>query len=192
MKLARVFCLLIILGSSAIAAHAQTPIDLSSSNGDIHVVLNDPTCVESLCVELMVTGTPTENIDALFFPVTGGTYTPPFLCDTNIATPMQWQCLVETDGGALSGFLFFQPSNDGLTPGTLLDLSSNIPVMLGQSGNTVCVPAGACMGGELDPLATTPEPRSSVLFMTGLLLFSLGGFARKRLGARSHTPKYIG
>ena len=178
MKLARVFCFLVILGSSAVAASAQT---------DIHVTLNDPSCAFSFCVQLMVTG-PGTDIDALLFNVTGGTYAPPFVCDTNIVTnDAAWTCTVKTSGGVLSGFLFEQPS-DGLAPGDFLALSSNIPVQLGQSGNTVCVPVSACPGGELIPLLTaTPEPPSFVLFMTGLLLFSLGGFARKRLGANFHT-----
>ena len=181
MKFARVFCFLVILGSSAIAAYAQTPIDPSSSNGDIHVVLNDPTCAYTLCVELIVTGE--KNVDFLFFPVTGGTYPPPIVCSTDIA---DWTCNADIDHRQLMGFAFYQDAPNGLSPGTLLDISSNGPVLLGQSGNTACVPASACTGGELGPLAA-PEPRSYVLFMTGLLLFSLGGFARKRLGANSHT-----
>jgi hypothetical protein len=185
MKLARVFCFLIILGSSAIAAYAQTPIDPSSLNGDVHVALNDPTCSFTFCVALVVTGE--HPVDSFFFPIVpGGTYIPPFKCDVSIEG-QDWKCRAVVHDGKFMGFLFYQPDDDALSPGTPLDFSSNIPIALMLSGNTACVPASACPKGELAPLLFTPEPRSSVLFITGLLLFSLGGFARKRLGANSHT-----
>jgi hypothetical protein len=193
MKLARVLCFLIILGSSAIAAYAQTPIAPSSLNGDAHVHLNDPICSDPICVALVVTGTSTHHVDSLFFPaVEGGTYTPPLLCDTNIEG---WECDVKFNGDHDSddtflGFSFHPREDDGesLTGGLALDFSSNIPILLGQSNNTACVPASACSNGVLAPLfILTPEPSSSLLFTTGLLLFSLVGFVRKRLGANFPT-----
>jgi hypothetical protein len=186
MKLARVFWSLIILGSSAIAAYAQTPIAPGSLNGDAHVHLNDPICVFTNCVALVVTGT--EPVDSLFFPaIEGGTYTPPLLCDTNIEG---WKCVVKFSGDhdaddTFLGFSFKALDDDeSIAPKLQLDFSSNIPILLGQSNNTACVPASACPNGVLAPLfILTPEPSSSVLFTTGLLLFALCGFVRKRLGA---------
>jgi hypothetical protein len=190
MKLARVFCFLVIFGSSAVAAYAQTPIDPSSLNGDAHVHLNDPFCSDPICVELVVTGTVGQHINSLFFPAVGGaTYIPPLLCDTNIPG---WECEAKFGGpdhdsdDPFLGYSFERDDGHSLMPGLLLDFSSNIPIALGQSGNTACVPVSACSNNVLGPLLA-PEPRSSVLFMTGLLLFSLGGFARKRLRADSHT-----
>jgi len=179
-NLARVFCCLIILGSSAIAAYAQTPIDPFA--GDAHVILNDPSCPQVFCIQLTFTGS--KAIHNFFFSaVPGGLYPPPDTCASNVFE----ECHAKRDDHKFIGFQF----EDGkVTPGELLDISSNVPILLMLPAGLSCNPPSSCQNGII-PLGVTPEPSSSILFMTGLLLFSLGGFVRKRLGA-NFPPKCVG
>jgi hypothetical protein len=179
MKLARVFCFLIILGSSAIVAHAQTIVDPT-------LIIHGSPCVETYCVSLVYTGTTTcfgylPCPPPFGIPPSGA----PFLFA--LADPVTGVTLAEILAGT------FNCEAEDL-PGIALDdfkrISSNNYTFLG------CNYYGLLTGGqaftwnstESSPLAVSPdlevvpEPSSSVLFMSGLILFCLGGFARKRLG----------
>jgi hypothetical protein len=208
MKLALVFCFLIILGSSATAVYAQTPIDPGSIIPDAKVHNATPDgCNPPFEICFQYTG-PTLHKEGngsvlhLFFkaspdPTEFNPLTTSFQCDVT-GTSAQ---------AAAAAGLKGVGSNDPMTckmvlrdpPGKddFLGMKLNVPgafhdetfgesvsggvVSFGSTGGLTCI-SGCNPDGSwtVDP---TPEPSSSVLFMTGLLLFSLGGFARKRLGA---------
>lgn len=192
MKLARVFCFLIILASSAIAAYAQTPIDPSSVINDPHVVLNspDPACpLGDYCVDLTYSTTHTGPV---FVPVLtflvpdppGELPVPPaYSCSSNVFL----LCLTD-----YSGFQGFKPTEfNGFTllfgilyNGQTFILESTGPIQLELPSGFACNPASLCPDGVV---TFSPEPGTALLFMTGLLLLSLVGFARKRFAANFRT-----
>jgi len=213
MKLARVFCFLIIFGSSAIAAHAQTPIDSGSINDPRPSTKTPDGCSPPYCVNFTYTGPtlfPIVTLPVFFsaspFPTTFDPLTTSYTCGASgtsaqaaaaaglpsyIGSNVPITCLMSivdispTDADFLGMWLF--------VPGAFNGETFDMSVMGGTIGfvlpaGTSCVPASECTTVDgvtsfsIDPV---PEPHSSVLFMTGLLLFSLGSFARKRFGASS-------
>jgi hypothetical protein len=188
MKIARLLCVLVVLGTSAIAARAQT---------DALIRIDDPLCsVGPNCVILEYTG-PTvtlPNPADLFFvlPVTD----PPGMVP-DPATPSNINCggdvfstaVPITNAGSTEffGCIFTGGTltNDGLYSFSDVGATSNIPFTV--SGTLwKCAPGDSCSQKDIT-IAFSPEPSSYVLFMTGLLLFALSGFARKRFGAASHS-----
>ena len=184
MKLAWVFCFLIILGSSASVAHAQTPVDPD-------IIIHGSPCVETYCVDLVYTGKTTcfGYLSCPFpfgIPPSGS----PFLFA--LADPITGITLADIAAG-----MFTCSAQD--LPGITLDdfkrVSSNDYTFLG------CYYYGLLTDGQgmtwnsnqntppaaSPDLEVVPEPSSSVLFMSGLILFCLGGFARKRLGSNFRT-----
>ena len=193
MKLARVFCFLLILGSSAIAAHAQT-------NTDAIIHIDDPSCTPgSNCVVLEYTG-PTVDIPNLgpppqltfLLPVTnppGFVPDPPSPSNINCGSDVFSSSTAITNNGATE---FFGCSFAGgtLTNDTLYSISddgatSQVPLTVDGS-IWQCAPDTSCTQDDIS-ISFAPEPGTSLLFMTGILVFSLGGFARKRFGATSRT-----
>lgn len=191
MKLARVFCFLIILGSSAIAAHAQT---------DAIIHIDDPLCTPGpTCVNLLYIG-PTVTIpnvgpppDLVFLlPVTnppGFVPDPAYPDNINCGSDVFSTSTPVTDAGATE---FFACSFSGgtLTNDMTYSISdvgatSQIPLSV---DNTMwqCAPDTSCTQPDIS-IGFAPEPGTSLLFMTGILMFSLGGFARKRFGGTSRT-----
>jgi hypothetical protein len=176
MKIARLLSVLVVLGTSAIAARAQT---------DALIRIDDPLCtVGPNCVVLEYTG-PTVTLPNagppadLFFvlPVTNppGVVpdpTPP--SNINCGGDVFSTAIPITNAGATE---FFGCLFTGAT--------SNIPFTV---SNTLwkCAPGDSCSQADIT-ISFSPEPSTSVLFMTGLLLFLLSGLARKRFGAASRS-----
>lgn len=195
-KLTLVAGFLIILGCSPIAAHAQTSI-----SGDALVRIDDPLCTSptATCVLVEYTG-PTVIIPSLgpppvysfLLPVSNppGYVTDP-MSPSNIncggdnfssATPITnvgatefFGCLFS--GGTLTNGQIYSFSDVGAT--------SNIPFSLSNT-TWECAPTDSCSQADMS-ISFTPELSTSVLFGSGLLLFFLGGFVRKRLGATLRT-----
>jgi hypothetical protein len=179
MKLARLFCFLIIFGSSAIAAHAQTPVDpLLTIHGSPCLEVEGDACVDltytgptvlcglSECIE---TGSPHDVEPPLEFLATspvGGAVTCLALDLPGVLVPTYTGDIVT--GCAYVGVMF---GGTMFTAGANGPLNVTFPAAVGDS--TV----------ELDP--PVPEPGTGILFITGFLLLSLGGFARMRFGASS-------
>lgn len=202
MKIARLLCVLVVLGISAFAADAQTPIDPSSVIPDptINFHRPDPPCVPGTCVDFAYTG-PNEANGEIFF----GTVSP-------IPIPPEYSCTYNGDPNScfvdlqLSdtippfpidflgvGFIIPTPlcnGTGGCGPQTTFSIDAvgigNSFVLTVPTDQLSCI-APACAGGtiSLDPIATTPELGTALLYLTGLV--SLVGFARKRFGANFLT-----
>src|ERR1700691_2499717 len=188
MKIARLLCVLVGLGISAIAAHAQT---------DALIRIDDPLCtVGPNCVVLEYTG-PTvtlPNPADLFFvlPVTnppGSAPDPTPPSNINCGGDVFSTAFPITNSGATEffGCIFTGGTltNDMLYSFSDVGANSNIPFTV---SNTIwkCAPGTSCTQADIS-INFAPEPSTSVLFMTGLLLFALSGFARKRFGAASRS-----
>jgi hypothetical protein len=191
MKIARLLSVLVVLGTSAIAARAQT---------DALIRIDDPLCtVGPNCVVLEYTG-PTVTLPNagppadLFFvlPVTNppGVVpdpTPP--SNINCGGDVFSTAIPITNAGATEffGCLFTGGTltNDELYSFSDVGATSNIPFTV---SNTLwkCAPGDSCSQADIT-ISFSPEPSTSVLFMTGLLLFLLSGLARKRFGAASRS-----
>jgi len=87
-----------------------------------------------------------------------------------------------------SYFGFYPPGGDTTptitlgsnTPGPITLVGGTCdPTLSGEAGGVACGPDGT--------VDLAPEPSTGVLFMSGLLLLSLAGFARKRFGVGSVT-----
>jgi hypothetical protein len=184
MRIARLLCVLVVLGTSAIAVRAQT---------DALIRIDDPLCtVGPNCVILEYTG-PTvtlPNPSDLFFvlPVTdppGMVADPAPPANINCGGDVFSTAVPITNAGASEffGCLFTGGTltNDGLYSFSDVGATSNIPFTV---SNTLwkCAPGDSCSQKDIT-IDFTPEPSTALLFTTGLLLFSLSGFARKRYGA---------
>lgn len=192
-KLTLVAGFLIVLGSSAITAHAQTPI-----SADALVRIDDPFCTSptATCVLVEYTG-PTVIIEPpthyFVLPVSDppGHVPDPMSPDnincggdefmtvataiTNGAATEFFGCLFS--GGTLTHDHVYSFTDDGAT--------SNIPFTLSNT-TWKCAPGDSCSQEDMS-ISFTPEPSTSVLFGSGLLLFFLGGSVRKRLGTTLRT-----
>lgn len=181
MKLARVFCSLIILGISSTAAYAQTPVDP-------RVLINDPvgctippgisfpgpstaTLVESFlspeCFTYQPPGVSPPNLDQLFFEFTDVPPLTEFICQTDI-----WVFCgtVSSPPGTIEFHLHGAgpcQSNDGLfgtCPGFMAP--------------------GASATVTLQPIISEiPEPGSIILFGTGLISIFMA--AKRRFDAQT-------
>lgn len=196
MRLGRVLCFLMLFGSSAVAAYAQTPISPSSLTGadpTISVRSPDPACTD--CIDLTFTGTPppAPSMTTFFFAVSG--YPP-----TGIIIPPDYSCAVDSTStnpiacNVVTMLIGGNPEFVGvdLIVYNLTNLESfsfsatGGPVTLmvpGDSGLT-CNADTPCPDGMM-MIGPTPEPGTALLFMTGLVF--LVGFARKRFGGNFLT-----
>ena len=191
MKLARVFCFLIILGSSAVATFAQTPVDpvVYTKHG------GDPTCGGAPPPFSLTTNTLTLNYGTATFPFdfqncTGSNLYQMDLVFTNVPSGTNFECFTDiwtdcTQSSVISGSfltvtfdMFDQPitmpsspqpcfSNDGV--------GANCPGFLtpNELADTTVTPT----------INDTPEPNSIILFGSGLLLVFVG--AKLRVRART-------
>jgi hypothetical protein len=178
------FCFLFIVGVAAVPApaHAQTLTDPT------YVIHGSP-CVDAFCVEFQYTGS-TKCYG--FLPCLNPSAPPPLLPPTGspflfaLASPVTgvpdnelglFNCsAADLPGFALDDFTF---QNNGTA--TFLGCDYFGVLAAGQTftwNSSVVSPLA--QNGDLLPI---PEPNSLVLFTSGLALFALAGFARKRLGA---------
>ena len=185
-KLTQGVCFLIIFGSSAIAAYAQTAVDPFA--GDSHVILNGPDpCgdVEQYCVDLTYSGTGTG-----FFFLASPTPLPEPPADTCDADnfkcqPFNLPCPPPNfTSECFYGFLFYDFMGDyGEVPkNSEFSLYTNEPITLSLTGTGLGCSDGGCAGPDV---TWTPEPGTALLYMTGLAL--LVGFGRKRFRASCVT-----
>jgi len=183
--------LLVLLGSAVVPAHAQTPTDPS-------YILHGSPCVEIFCLDLEYTGpTACYNVATIIDP-SGDCLnpTPPPILDTALGsqgTPFLFALATPITGIPIADLGLYNCSAVDL-PGIALDdfsfsgghatfygcnyfgILSNDQTFTWNSSVTSPLAAN-------NDIVVVPEPNSFVLFMSGLVLFGLAGFARKRLGA---------
>ena len=181
MRLALVFCFLTMVGSAAVPAHAQTPTDPS-------FIIHGSPCVEVYCIDLAYTGPttcftyilpcPNPTPPPIGYPSSGDG---PFLFA--LATPITgipildlglYNCsAADLPGIALDDFTF--------SGGTATFLGCDYFGLL-TDGQTFTWNASVPSPLAPNPLIeVVPEPTSFVLFTSGLVIFCLGGFTRRRL-----------
>jgi len=203
MKIVRVLCVLVVLGTSAIAAHAQTPIDSNSVIPDPTINFHhpDPPCTLGVCVDFAYTGANSNTGGLIFFGTVSPLPIPPeYSCAYN-GDPNA--CFVDLEYSATNppfpidflgvGFFVTTPLCNGLDDcGAQTTFSINAvgignPFVLTVPTDLLSCIAPACAGGtiSLDPIPTTPELGTALLYLTGLV--SLVGFARRRFGANFLT-----
>jgi hypothetical protein len=186
MKLARVFCFLIILGSSAVAAFAQTSVDpivFTKDGPDIPCGAGgEPTCFAggTLSVDYLTTAFPLEFVyDGMenlygmtleFTDVPSGTM---FECETNIWT----DCSLSSTGTTWDFSMF-----DDVPPAGL-PASCNVNDGVGGQCPGFLAPNTEATSTVTPLTSETPEPGSIILFGTGLI--TLFGAAKRRFHART-------
>ena len=182
MKLGRVFWLLAILGTSAVAAQAHTPIDSGSLISDPRVILNDPSCpTGAYCVDLLYIG-PTLTVGPFPFhtPFVLSTPSPDpvppiYTCGSNIfdvSLPTGTITSFRPLRGTFTGCDFWDGT---ITSGETVTLSAaGGPVQFTLPTGFSC-PDGGCSDGIID---LSPEPAAALLYMTGLIF--LAGLGRRK------------
>ena len=198
-KLMWVACFVILFGGSAIATHAQTPVDPTIS---LHYPDPPGACpTGAYCVNLAYSG-PTEFVYDYLFPtvpasgIPGAVIFPPpptWMCSTNdtyMVGPSTYSDTFDASYSDVSGTSevtgnFIGCAFSGkLTRGDTFTISAQGgTVVLSLPTGFSCQAGQNCSGNDIN---LTPELGTGFLFLSGLLLFSLGGFARKRFGV-SHT-----
>jgi len=187
MKLARAFAFLIILGSTAVAAHAQTGTDPVIYTKD-PPICSSPTLLSTntlsvdystnpfpLCFENN-TANPFDSFDLVFTDVPTGTN---FECFTNIWT----DCTQSSVSSGLNLLtvtfdMFDQPISMPTSPQPCFandGTGGDCPGFLGADG--------VAQTTQTPTINETPEPNSIILFGSGLVLFFAG--AKLRLRART-------
>ncbi len=207
-KLTLVVGFLIIFGCSAIAAHAQT-------SADALVRIDDPTCTPGPgCIVLTYTGPTTTVADFPSYPpfsllvANPPSYyldpPPPsdYNCGSDVFTTSSPIVYSATPPPTPPPAYFFGCNFWGgtITSGETYSISiagSDIPILisLDNDGTPVwecaATDASSC-SGDMATVDPTPEPSTSLLYMSGLLLFLLVGFFRKRFRAASNVVAAIG
>lgn len=186
---------LIILGSSAIAAHAQTSEDLSSLLGDPTISVRSPDPCPG-CVDLTWTGTPPMHPSqtTFFFAVSG--YPP-----SGVVIPPDYSCVVDPSStnpincNALTMLIGGEPEFIGvnLIVYNLTDLETfgfsatggGVTLVVPPDSGLSCNPSTPCVDDRFF-IGTTPEPGTALLYMTGIVFFLIG-FARKRFRVSFRT-----
>jgi hypothetical protein len=189
MRLARVLFMVALVGFCAVVARADStdpvinmhdPDPAACPTGAYCVNLSyDNTSMFPVFVNILFPDNPPSGVpDQSPFPLyscdsTGGAFI--FFADTvpfpALSPPATFL------GCDLLGFL-----PPGISTFTLS--ADGAPVVLGLPAGFTCQTASQCPDGEID---LTPEPGTGILFMSGLLLVGLAGFARKSFGANLAT-----
>jgi len=172
MKFVRILSLVLLVGFCAVIARA----DATTTTDPIYK-FDDPTC--------------TAGPDCLVFTYNGPTGFVPILTFTT-TSPDPYEPDTSCEPGP---FLFCEVIQNPPFPGFICPADSfcGVSFQLGflTNGETVDLQLFNPNGGPVPdlpgnleaPSFLTPEPNTGVLFMSGLLLVFLGGFARKRFGA---------
>jgi hypothetical protein len=198
MKWTLFFCLLAILGSAAVPAHAQTLTDPTYITHGSPCVMGDP-----YCESLVYTGeTECWNVTSVLdksgdcvnpFPLGPldtalGTEGQPFLfaLATSITIPIGDEYLYNCFAEDLPGIEFpdFVNNHNGTAT---FEGCNYYGILENGQGITWNSTAPDSPLAESADYVETPEPSSFVLFTSGLVLFCLAGFARRRLGANFST-----
>jgi hypothetical protein len=211
MKLTRLFFFLMVLASLAIAAHAQTPLSAPTSGGagDPRIVFPDACPADAACATLTpLTSTPIIVPDCTKKETLSECLAIGLVID--VASPLSvgpsfnslWYCTQDAPP------TFSEIAALGTINGIGGPFAPQIPFLGSFStgtftgceywSGTISGPVGIAEVGGITPLIIPegfvgqgsdifPEPRTSLLFMSGLLLISLGGIARKRFGTTSRT-----
>jgi hypothetical protein len=186
MRSARVVCLLMILGISAVAAYAQTPVDpvIRTNSGPP----GDPACGGSGQPICLTSSTLTEDYATAMFPIsfvndTGSDLFNLTLVFTDVPGGTMFQCFTNiwTDCS--------QSSSGTTTTFTMVDDPAKSSGPCDNNGSA----GGTCPGflGVMYEATTTstpltsetPEPDSIILFGTGLVALFVAG--KRRLHSRA-------
>jgi len=196
MRLARLFCFLMIFGISAIAAHAQTPVDPGSVVNDPKANFSiPPDCTYPYCLSFTYSGSPvlpfTFTTFNLLSPVVSGETISCGVTNSEALTPIA--CLAfQIDNGTMWDIqlivfnldAYLNPDGDAFSAGlTAAGGTITITSVTGPAG-AEDLPCTNCGTGPMtvDPV---PEPATGFLFGSGLLLVSIAGIARRRFRAIS-------
>lgn len=189
MKLTRTFCLLILVGSVAIAANAQTPVDpIIKTNSALAIGgggpgdppcggAGQPFCLDSdtITVDFATATFPLDfvnntgsNLDELILVFNDVPANTMFQCFTDI-----WEsCTYGSDGSTTTFTMSDDPSGSS---GTCIN--NNPP---GGNCPGYLPPGYEAMTTKMPLTSETPEPESIILFGTGLIALCLGMRRRAR------------
>ncbi len=211
MKLTRLFFLLVILASSAIAAHAQTPLPAPTSGGagDPKLVFPDACPADASCATLTVIGggsltvqdcTASDTLSQCLAlglvidtasPISvGPSFNSLWYCAQDAPPTFSEWAALGTINGIGGPFAPQIPDLGSLSTGTFTGCeywSGTISGTIGIAEVGGITPLIIPMGFEDAGSSIFPEPHTSLLFMSGLLLISLGGIVRKRFGITSRS-----
>jgi hypothetical protein len=189
MRAARVLFVVALVGMFAVAARAQVS---NSDFPDPHpkFVSPDPACDPPYCTDLTYTGPTTSSPVQLFFSSvppfpTGVPENPPAFGCTFIDDSVSEPCVTDDNGTTFFGFTLFLP---GATNGQTFSLTvTGDPITLALPPIDVCVgdSIANCSDASQVTVDPTPEPTTALLFLSGIVLLSLAGFAKKRFAADS-------
>jgi len=181
MRLGRLFCCLVLIGISAVAAYAQTPINPSSLGGDPTIVFkkDPPGCTPPTCYNLDYTAAGT----IVFFNVIPNQPVPP---EYNCIATGGLVCSVDVTVGPPEELIAVAIFGTADQTFSLTITGGPINLVIPTSGIT-CLD-DECAAGEPIPLDPTPEPGTALLYMTGLVLLGFG--VSKRWKASSALRPY--
>ncbi len=189
MRFGRVIFLIALAGLCAIAAKADSTDTSSGVLADPTIIFHGSPCGEPYCADLTYTGSSGIQDVLLLVPPTPPAFPgapfgelssnpPPFYCTSDIPAliVVLGNNIVPSKQTEFYGCSFLVD----LTQGESYTIWSSAPIQLTYQANLFSCDSGNCGDGLAD---LAPELGTAPLFMTGLLLLALTGFARKRFGA---------
>jgi hypothetical protein len=175
MSKGRVLVLVALIGFFAVVTRADATSTVPINDPTFH--FNDPTCVSGPdCLVLTYTG-PTGFVPILTFL----TPTPDLIPVPLTPPPTTYSC-------SSNVFLLCEVLDNGFFCPTKYFCGVSYQLGFLTAGETVTLSSNEPLPAFVLPAdLVTPEPTTALLFVTGLLLLFLVGFARKRLGANLVT-----